>query len=109
MENLIDAMVGEATMKMKNERRDLMEQRKEKKAFKTGYLKSWDISRGFGFISQDNGDDDLFVHYTGIKHYDERKYTDFLLAQIVNYEIEELGRPRAKNVTGPNGASLTEI
>ena len=109
MENLIDAMVGEATIKMKDERRDLIEQRKEKKAFKTGYLKSWDISRGFGFISQDNGDDDLFVHYTGIKHYDERKYTDFLLAQIVNYEIEELGRPRAKNVTGPNGASLTEI
>ena len=109
MENLIDAMVGETTNKMKDERRDLIEQRKEKKAFKTGNLKSWDISRGFGFISQDNGDDDLFVHYTGIKHYDENVYTDFLTSQIVNYEIEELGRPRAKNVTGPNGASLIEI
>ena len=30
-----------------------------------GYVKSWDASKGFGFIVSDD-DDDLFVHVSGL-------------------------------------------
>ena len=107
MDNLIDAMMREATKRMKEDRSELIKQRKKKDGFKTGILKCWDMERGFGFIIQDDGDSDLFVHFTGIKHYDEDKHSDLLPGQIVNYEIDELfGRPRARNVTAPNGEHL---
>ena len=107
MDNLIDAMIREATKRMKEDRSELIKQRKKKDGFKTGILKCWDMERGFGFIIQDDCDSDLFVHFTGIKHYDEDKHSDLLPGQIVNYEIDELfGRPRARNVTAPNGEHL---
>ncbi|HEY4399745.1 MAG TPA: cold-shock protein [Lactobacillaceae bacterium] len=33
----------------------------------TGTVKVWENGQGFGYIEQDNGGDDVFVHFNGIE------------------------------------------
>jgi len=40
---------------------------KEAQNMATGTVKWFNDSKGFGFISQDNGGDDVFVHHTAIQ------------------------------------------
>lgn len=35
--------------------------------YRKGILKNWKDDRGFGFIQQDNGDKDVFVHISSLK------------------------------------------
>ena len=62
----------------------------------TGTVKFFNQEKGFGFILQDDGDKDLFVHCSEIK---EEGSTTLLEGQKVKYEIGE-GRkgPCATNV-----------
>ncbi|MCF0072928.1 cold-shock protein [Dyadobacter sp. CY261] len=59
----------------------------------TGTVKFFNESKGFGFISPENGGDDIFVHTTGLK--DNIREND-----RVTYEVEN-GRKglNAVNVT----------
>lgn len=64
----------------------------------TGKVKWFDERKGFGFITPDDGGEDLFVHHTSIQAEGFRSLRE---GQEVEYEIGE-GRkgPQAVNVRG---------
>eukprot|EP00397_Hematodinium_sp_SG-2012_P065367 GEMP01094881.1.p1 GENE.GEMP01094881.1~~GEMP01094881.1.p1 ORF type:complete len:165 (+),score=33.38 GEMP01094881.1:69-497(+) len=70
----------------------------------TGKVKFFDAQKGFGFISPDDGSDDVFVHYTGIQADDFKSLGE---GEEVEYTVEldkEKNKTHAIQVTGPNGA-----
>lgn len=72
-----------------------------------GRVKWCNDQKGFGFITPDDGGEDLFVHHSGIKDTGGgfRSLGD---GEAVEFEIEHSndGRTKAVNVTGPDGGSV---
>jgi CspA family cold shock protein len=63
----------------------------------TGTVKWFSDDKGFGFITPDEGDRDLFVHHTGIVMDGYRSLSEGLR---VSYEEEQGDKgPKAVNVT----------
>jgi CspA family cold shock protein len=63
----------------------------------TGTVKWFNSSKGYGFISPDEGGDDLFVHYSEIK---SEGYATLNENQKVQFEIGQGKKgPCATNVT----------
>ena len=63
----------------------------------TGTVKWFDSKKGFGFITPDDGSDDLFVHHSEIQ---VEGYASLDDGQKVDYEVGEGKKgPCAKNVT----------
>ncbi|AHB41156.1 TPA: cold-shock protein [Patescibacteria group bacterium] len=66
----------------------------------TGTIKFFNVTKGFGFITPDDGSADLFVHVTGL---DKSSYPEGQLPQEndhVNYEVVEGQKgPMAGNVS----------
>ena len=63
----------------------------------SGTVKWFNASKGFGFITPDDGGDDLFVHHSEIK---VEGYASLDENQKVNYEVGEGKKgPCANNVT----------
>ncbi len=61
----------------------------------TGKVKFFNAEKGFGFITEDNGND-VFVHFTAIK---AEGYKTLEEGQKVSFEIVEGNRgPQASNV-----------
>ncbi len=61
-----------------------------------GTVKWFNESKGFGFIAQDNGGDDVFVHFSAIQGGGFRSLAE---GQKVTFEIEKGDRgPKAVNV-----------
>ena len=52
----------------------------------TGTVKWFSAPKGYGFIGPDNGDDDVFVHFSSIHMHGFRK---LLKGQVVQYSVEE--------------------
>ena len=50
----------------------------------TGIIKWFNEKKGYGFIVQDSGDEDVFVHYTGIVG---EGYRSLTTEQRVEYEV----------------------
>jgi CspA family cold shock protein len=63
----------------------------------TGKVKVWKDAQGYGFITPDNGDSDLFVHFSGIKSgYGRKGLTD---GARVEFDAENSDKgPKAVNV-----------
>merc|ERR1711977_465294 len=68
----------------------------------SGKVKWFDVKKGFGFISPDDGSSDVFVHQTEIHAPGFRSLLD---GEDVEYKVEvtDDGRVRATDVTGPQG------
>jgi len=69
----------------------------------TGVCKNW--AKGYGFISRNDGQGDVFVHQTQIR---KNGFRSLQIGEQVEFDIEtkEDGRKQAVNVTGPNGADV---
>jgi cold shock CspA family protein len=70
---------------------------------KLGKVKWFNSSKGFGFITPDEGGEDLFVHQTSIHAEGFRSLRE---GEVVEFAVESSddGRTKALEVTGPGGA-----
>jgi CspA family cold shock protein len=66
----------------------------------TGTVKWFNDAKGFGFITNDNGGDDVFVHFSAINTNGFKKLAE---GQRVSYDVEadpkNSSKYRAANVT----------
>ena len=69
---------------------------------RTGTCAKWDVSKGFGFISVDGEEKDIFVHN---KHIVAEGFRSLREGERLEFKriIDEGGRPCAVEVTGPGG------
>ncbi len=66
----------------------------------TGKVKWFNDAKGFGFIEQDSGEPDVFVHFSAIK---AEGYKTLREGQVVEFDIEKDAKGlRAANVV-PKG------
>ncbi|GFQ01065.1 glycine-rich protein 2 [Phtheirospermum japonicum] len=72
---------------------------------KKGTVKWFNDQKGFGFITPDDGSDDLFVHQSAIKTDGFRSLGEGEPVEFV-VECGDDGRAKAANVTGPDGGSV---
>ena len=69
----------------------------------TGSVKFFDVAKGFGFITPDDGSADVFCHQTSIHAEGFRSLAE---GEPVEFSVEvdaKKGKTFASNVTGPNG------
>ncbi|KAF8097222.1 hypothetical protein N665_0292s0004 [Sinapis alba] len=70
-----------------------------------GSVKWFDTQKGFGFITPENGGDDLFVHQSSIR---SEGFRSLAADESVEFQVEtdNNGRPKAIEVSGPDGAPV---
>merc|ERR1719251_621865 len=71
----------------------------------TGVCKRFNSAKGFGFIACDDGSGDVFVHQTEIYSEGFRSLAEGEKLEF-DVVVQDDGRRKAVNVTGPNGATV---
>jgi CspA family cold shock protein len=68
----------------------------------TGTLKSWNAKRGFGFLVEENGGPDIFLHSRVLK-FAGIDPESLIVGERLIFEVENApdGRTRASNVRRP--------
>ena len=62
-----------------------------------GTVKWFNESKGFGFLEREDGDDDVFVHYSSIQ---SSRFKNLTEGQSVEFEVQDGTKgPQAVNVT----------
>ena len=62
----------------------------------SGQVKWFDAKKGYGFITRDDGEPDVYVHYTGL---DGEGYKQVKDNELVRFEVEQGKKgPKAINV-----------
>lgn len=70
----------------------------------TGKVKFFDVVKGFGFITPEDGSEDVFVHQTSIVAQGFRSLAEGEPVEFdVSLDESKGGKKFATNVTGPNG------
>eukprot|EP00521_Asterionellopsis_glacialis_P005946 CAMPEP_0195269446 /NCGR_PEP_ID=MMETSP0706-20130129/13777_1 /TAXON_ID=33640 /ORGANISM="Asterionellopsis glacialis, Strain CCMP134" /LENGTH=126 /DNA_ID=CAMNT_0040324563 /DNA_START=55 /DNA_END=435 /DNA_ORIENTATION=- len=72
----------------------------------TGNVKWFNTVKGFGFITPDDGSDDVFVHQTEIQSEGFRSLADGEQVEFKMGTDEKTGRSKAVGVTGPDGTAV---
>ena len=72
----------------------------------TGKVKWFNTQKGFGFITPDDGSEDIFVHQTAIHSDGFRSLREDEPVEYVVEKSEPDGRMKAIEVTGPEGACV---
>jgi len=70
---------------------------------KTGTVKFFNDAKGFGFITQDSGEPDLFVHRNDVQG---QELMEGDRVQFTDVPDERSGRPKAQQVKGGTGSAL---
>lgn len=71
----------------------------------TGKVKWFNENKGYGFILQNEGGRDVFVHYSEIK---ENGYRTLSEGELVEFEVAESPKgPQAKDVVRNGGSQST--
>merc|ERR1719436_2202970 len=70
-----------------------------------GTCKKFDSSKGFGFITLEDGSGDVFVHYSEIQ---AQGFKSLAEGELVEFQIvtQDDGRRKAVHVTGPGGVNV---
>ncbi len=68
-----------------------------------GKIVSWNDGKGYGFIAQDSGQGQIFVHIKAFRNRSHRP----TVGEVVDYDVssDSRGRPRAENATLPGDRS----
>jgi len=74
----------------------------------TGIVKWFNTHKGFGFISRDDGEQDVFVHFSSIQ--DTGGFRNLDEGDRVEFEVETGAKgPRAQNVVKVEGGPIEDI
>merc|ERR1719333_145383 len=98
-------MQQQNVMQQQMQQQQPMQPMTQGKSLAKGTCKKFDPTKEFGFITVDDGSGDVFVHYSEIQ---AQGFKSLAEGESVEFDIviQDDGRRKAINVSGPNGSNV---